>query len=99
MKNQNILGMILLGALATATVEAKPLIFTDSTHNELKVAYANKDLAAVQLKYATVETHKFCVANHAHMKGDWEHCVIAITTLELMKRMKATSPIHIHTRY
>jgi hypothetical protein len=78
---------LLAGLTANATSKADPLIFTDSTHNELKVAYANKDLPAVALKYAVIESDKFCSQFKAHTNNEWSICKTAVEGQILAQKM------------
>ena len=71
----------------SATLDAQPLIFTESTHHELRKANENKDAPALYLKYATIESDKFCVASGAHLRNEWLICKTGVESQILARTM------------
>lgn len=90
MKLQTISAITLFGALIinATTVEASPLVYTESTRTELQKAYDNRDMELVALEYADIEIERFCRNSNAHTSNEqWEVCVSAIEGLVLRKKM------------
>ncbi len=83
----------------SASLDAKPLIFTESTHNELKVANENKDAPALYLKYATIEADKFCTASGAHLRNEWLICKTAIESRILARTMSMLADREAEAKY
>jgi len=99
MKNTILMITLLAGLTVNATSKADPLIFTNSTHAELKKAYANKDLPAVALKYAVIEADKFCTQEKAHTINEWSICKSAVESQILARTMSHFADIEAERQY
>lgn len=88
-KNVLTIAVLSAGTLMTMTeVDADPLIFTESTRNELQVAYQNRDMPLVAWEYANTKMERFCKGSNAHKSAiEWKTCMTAIAPLALGEKM------------
>ena len=91
-------------ALATTmfTATASPLLYSESTNQELQKTYANKDYPAMLEKRSDIEARRFCVRQNAQATqqatDNFNTCVIAISTQILIKKMKHVSDMELASK-